>query len=182
MIRGRLVAVNGKPVSGKDFENRDDDGQAQRRAEREFNLSFSPTLRADNEVTDGTFWPADYRGEPQLSVEEGYAKTLDWKVGDRIAFDIAGQAYEAKLTSLRKVDWESFQPNFFVIGSPGSLDGFPASYIGGVHVDRNDTSFTNGLVTAFPNLSVIDIDAVMDQVRSTVDQVSLVVEAVFYFS
>lgn len=182
MIRGRLASVNGKPTSGKDFAGRDDEGQSQRRAEREFNLSFSPTLRADNTIVAGKFWPADYRGAPQLSVEEGYAKSLDWKLGDKIAFDIAGQAYEAELTSLRKVDWESFQPNFFVIGSPGSLDGFPASYIGGVHVDRADTGFTNRLVTAFPNLSVIDIDAVMDQVRSTVDQVSLVVEAVFYFS
>ena len=182
MIRGRLTEVNGKPTSGKDFEKADDDGQAQRRAEREFNLSFAKTLRPDNEVVDGAFWPADYRGEPQLSVEEGYAKTLGWKLGDRIAFDIAGQPYSATLTSLRKVDWESFQPNFFVMGSPGSMDGYPASYIGAVHVDKAQTGFTNGLVTAFPNLSVIDIDAVLDQVRGTVDQVSMVVEAVFYFS
>ena len=182
MIRGRLTDVNGKATSGKDFASADDGGQAQRRAEREFNISFTAALRADNQVVDGSFWPSDYRGAPQLSVEEGYAKTLDWKLGDRIGFDIAGQPYQAKLTSFRKIDWESFQPNFFVIASPGSLDGYPASYIGAVHVSKSQTGFTNGLVNEFPNLSVIDIDAVLDQVRGTVDQVSMVVEAVFYFS
>ncbi|KFN42875.1 ABC transporter permease [Arenimonas oryziterrae] len=182
MIRGRLVQVNGRAISGKDFEGVDDDGQAQRRAEREFNLSFSAKLRPDNEVTAGRFWPADYRGAPQLSVEEGYAKTLGWKIGDRITFDIAGQSYQATLTSFRKVDWESFQPNFFVIGSPGSLDDYPASYIGAVHVDDAQAGFTGDLVNAFPNLTVIDIDAVLDQVRSTVRQVTMVVESVFYFS
>ncbi|MGO4779091.1 FtsX-like permease family protein, partial [Lysobacter sp. 2RAB21] len=85
-------------------------------------------------------------------------------------------------TSLRKVDWESFRPNFFVIASPGSMDGYAASYITAISVPPAQTRFTSQLVEQFPNLSVIDVEAVLKQVRSTADQVSTVVEVVFYFS
>ena len=181
MIRGRLVELNGKQVTGADFGAQDD--RARRLAEREFNLSFAADLRGDNKITQGKFWPPTGPTTPEISVEEDFASTLGWKLGDQVAFDIAGQRYAATVTSLRKVDWETFRPNFFVLGSPGSLDAFPASYIGGVHVPKAQKErFTNRLVTDFPNLSVVDIDAVLDQVRSTVDQVSTVVEAVFYFS
>ena len=180
MIRGRLVEFNGKATTGADFGGEGE--RARRLAEREFNLSFASSLRADNKVMKGKFWPASGPARPELSVEQELAQTLGWKLGDRVGFDVAGQRYTATITSLRKVDWESFQPNFFVLGSPGSLDAFPASYIGAVHVPAQQAGFTGGLVTRFPNLSVIDIDAVLDQVRGTIDQVSAVVEAVFYFS
>ena len=180
MVRGRLVEFNGKAVTGADFAT--EEGRAKRLAEREFNLSFASTLRADNEVTDGKFWPAAGPARPEVSVEKEFANTLGWKLGDRVAFDIAGQHYAATITSLRKVDWETFRPNFFVIGSPASLAGFPASYVGAVHAPVDKAGFTNGLVASFPNLTVVDIDAILAQVRATVDQVSAVVEAVFYFS
>ena len=179
MVRARLVGMNGKPVSGADFEARG--GRAKRMAEREFNLSMADALRDDNEVTAGAFWTGA-PASPELSVEEDFATDLGWKVGDHIAFDIAGQRFEAPITSLRSVEWESFRPNFFVIASPGALDGYPASHITAVVVPPEATRFTADLVGAFPNLSVIDIDAVLAQVRNTADQVSTVVEVVFWFS
>jgi putative ABC transport system permease protein len=181
MIRGRLVGVNGSAVTGADFEARGE--RARRLAEREFNLSFAATLRAgDNEVVDGEFWPADGPDAPEISVEQGIATALGWKLGDRVAFDIAGQRFEAAITSLRRVDWESFQPNFFVLASPGALDGYAASWITAVKVPRGDVAFTDALVRAYPNVSVIDVDAVIDQVRNTADQVADAVEYVFYFT
>ena len=180
MIRGRLVEVNGKPVTGEDYAGKDE--RTRRRADREFNLSVANTLRKDNQIVSGRFWSSAGQREPEISVEQDFAGSLGWKVGDRIAFDIAGQRFEARISNLRKVEWESFQPNFFVIASPGSMDGYPASYIGGVHVAQSQTRFTNELVSAFPNLTVVDIDAVLDQVRRTVQQVTTVVEVVFYFS
>lgn len=179
MIRARLVEVNGKPVSAADYA--DDGERAQRMAEREFNLSVADHLRDDNEVVAGRFWTTP-PATPQLSVEEEFARTLGWKLGDRIGFDVAGQPFEAEVTSLRTVDWESFRPNFFVIASPGSLDGFAASHITAVTVPPEATRFTADLVEAFPNLTVIDISAVLAQVRNTADQVSTVVEVVFWFS
>lgn len=181
MIRGRHVALNGKPVSGADYATRSE--RAQRLAEREFNLSWAETIRPeDNEVVEGTFWPASGAAVPEISVEQGIAGLLGWKLGDRVAFDIAGQRFEAQITSLRRVDWESFKPNFFVLASPGALDAFPASWISGVQVPRGDVAFTEQLVGTYPNVSVIDVDAVIDQVRNTADQVANAVEYVFCFT
>ncbi len=180
MVRGRLVAVNDKAVTGQDFA---DGGQrAQPLAEREFNLSSAATLRDDNRVTAGRFWTQRPLPAPELSVEEDFAETLGWKLGDRVAFDIAGQRFAGRITSLRKVDWESFRPNFFVIASTGALEAYPASYITAVTVPPARPRFTADLVARFPNLSVIDIDAVLAQVRTTADQVSTVVEVVFWFA
>lgn len=178
MIRARLVAHNGEAVAGEDF----DEGRARRLAEREFNLSVADALRDDNTVSAGTFWAGRMPATPELSVEEGFAESLGWKVGDTVRFDIAGQPFEARITSLREVEWESFRPNFFVLASPGSLDDYAASYITAVKVPREDARFTAALVERFPNLSVIDIDAVLDQVRSTGDQVARVVQVVFWFA
>ncbi|WP_334179024.1 FtsX-like permease family protein [Pseudoxanthomonas sp.] len=180
MIRGRLVELNGKPASGADYEDADE--RTQRRADREFNLSMAATLRDDNKVTAGEFWTGRTPASPELSVEEGFADDLGWKLGDQVAFDIAGQRFEGRITSLRSVDWESFRPNFFVVASPGGLDGYSASYITAVSVPSGDTAFTRELVGQFPNLSVIDVEAVLNQVRSTAEQVSQVVQVVFWFS
>lgn len=184
MIRGRLVALNGKEVASADDLPMEDaeDPQSRRRAEREFNLSMASTLSDDNKVVAGTFWPATGTRAPEVSVEERFAQSLGWNVGDTVAFDIAGDRFEARVTSLRSVEWESFKPNFFVVASPGALDGFAASHITAVNVPDSATGFTARLVERYPNLSVIDVDAVLDQVRSTADQVSTVVEVVFYFA
>ncbi|MEZ0471052.1 ABC transporter permease [Luteimonas salinilitoris] len=178
MVRARLVARNGAAVTGETY---DAQSRARRRAEREFNLSMAETLRDDNRITAGRFWDGT-PARPEFSVEEGFAETLGWEIGDRIAFDVAGQRLEAPITSLRSVEWESFRPNFFVLASPGALDGYPASYITAVSVPPERGRFTADLVERFPNLSVIDIDAVLAQVRGTADQVSVVVQAVFWFS
>lgn len=178
MVRGRLQSLNGKAASGADYT----DDEARRRAEREFNLSTATSLRDDNKVTAGKFWGPQPAATTELSVEEGFAKQLRWKIGDIVAFDIAGQTLTGKITSLRKVDWESFKPNFFVMVSPGVLQDFPASHITAINVPPDHPRFTAQLVQAFPNLSVIDIDQVLRQVRSTADQVSTVVQVVFWFS
>jgi putative ABC transport system permease protein len=182
MIRARLIEVNGAAVTGEDYDAKGE--RARRLAEREFNLSMAAELRDDNRVTAGTFWAADVAtaDAAQVSVEEGIAQTLGWKLGDRVAFDIAGQRFEAAITSLRQVDWESFQPNFFVLAPPGALEGYAASWITAVKVARGDVALTDALVRAYPNVSVIDVDAVIDQVRNTADQVADAVEAVFYFT
>src|SRR5690606_6840737 len=175
----RLVEVNDETVTATDYVDEGD--RAQRMAEREFNLSVADHLREDNKVVAGNFWSTAPK-TPELSVEEEFARTLGWKVGDTIGFDIAGQPFEAKITSLRSVDWESFRPSFFVVASPGSLEGFAASHITAVTVPPDATRFTADLIDAFPNLTVIDISAVLAQVRDTADQVSTVVEVVFWFS
>jgi putative ABC transport system permease protein len=180
MVRGRLIERNGKPAGGTQYAA--DDARAQRWADREFNLSSAESLGDDNRITAGELWAKIHQGKPEISVEEEFAKSLGWSIGDRVAFDIAGQRIDAKITSLRKVEWESFKPNFFVVFSPGALEGYPASYITAVKVSPERTRFTADLVERFPNLSVIDVDAIITQVKSIGDQVAMVVQVVFWFS
>ena len=178
MIRARLVEYNGEPVTDIGYA---EGSRARRLAEREFNLSSAETLRPDNRVAEGRFWQGT-PGEPELSVEVDFARELGWKLGDQVAFDIAGARFTGRITSLREVDWESFQPNFFVLASPGALAGFSGSHITALNVPDGDGRFTAELVAAFPNVTVIDVDAVLEQIRSTVTQVTMVVESVFVFA
>lgn len=180
MIRGRLVEHNGKPVNLANYAEQGE--RARRQADREFNLSTAESLGEDNQVTAGKMWPAQRLAKPELSVEEEFAARLKWKIGDRVAFDIAGQRFEATITSFRKVEWESFKPNFFVVASPGALDAYSGSYITAVKVPTTRPRFTAELVERYPNLTVIDVDAILTQVRSIGDQVARVVQVVFWFS
>jgi putative ABC transport system permease protein len=180
MVRGRLVQVNAQAVNGEHYAERGE--RAQRLAEREFNLSWARDLAEDgNELTAGRAWDPS-ADTPEVSVEQGIAETLGWKLGDRIAFDVAGRVFEAEITSLRKVQWENFRPNFFVVANAPALQESAASYISAVRVPSGDVEFTRALVGRFPNVSVIDVDAIIDQVQRTARQATLAVEYVFYFT
>ena len=177
MVRGRLVAIGDKPISPGDYE----DQRARRLAEREFNLSWAQALRPDNKIVAGAWWKAG-DAEPQFSVEEGIAKTLSINVGDSLTWDVAGSRFRAKVTNLRKVEWDSFKANFFVIASPGVLEAYPASWITSFHLPAGREEVVNRLVDRFPNVSVIDLTAIMAQVKRISDQVSRAVEFVFLFA
>ena len=177
MVRGRLVEINGKPVVPSGYQ----DERAKRTSEREFNLSWAARIQADNKIIAGKFWPADTT-EKQFSVEEGIAKSLGIKLDDTLTYDIAGSRFTAKVTSLRKVEWDSFKANFFVIASPGVLENYPASYITSFHLPPGNESVVNGLVKQFPNVSVIDLTAIMNQVRTITNQVADAVSFVFLFA
>lgn len=177
MVRGRLVEINQQAVLPSNFP----DERAKRTSEREFNLSWAATMQADNKIVAGKFWSAEST-EKQFSVEEGIARTLGIKLGDTLTYDIAGSRFTARVTSLRKVEWDSFKANFFVISNPGVLDSYPASYITSFHLPQGDESVVNGLVKQFPNVSVIDLTAIMTQVRTITDQVANAVSFVFLFA
>jgi len=184
MIRGRWIEKNGAPMNAQALP--EGDGRARRLAEREFNLSSADTLDDSNTILEGQFWEAPSAATPgaspapvEFSVEQGLAQSLGWSLGDRVAFDIAGSRLEGEVTSIREVKWESVRPNFFVLVSPGALEGLQGSAITAIHLPPGRDDFTRALLDRFANLSVIDVDAILNQVRSTVDQVSTVVEAVF---
>ena len=189
MIRGRWIERNGEAMNLQALP--EGSGRARRLAEREFNLSSAETLDDSNTILEGRFWPAPPKGEDmadgphaaaapvEFSVEQGLAQSLGWSLGDRVAFDIAGTRLEGEVTSIREVKWESVRPNFFVLVSPGALQGLQGSAITAIHLPPGRDGFTRALLDRFANLSVIDVDAILNQVRSTVDQVSKVVEAVF---
>lgn len=178
MVRGRLLAVNGKPVAAGEYP----DERAQRLVEREFNLSWSDRLPDDNQLVAGKWWAGDGHNAAQLSVEEGIAKTLGIKLGDELTYGVGGATFNARVTSLRKVNWDSFRVNFFVVASPGVLEKFPASYITSFHLPDAQGGLLDEMVKVFPNLTVIDVAAVMNEVRTIMDRVAGAVEFVFLFT
>jgi putative ABC transport system permease protein len=176
MIRGRLTAINGEAVQGKRFG----EDRAQRLAEREFNLSHTGEQPSHNQVVSGQ-WGSAAAGEMGMSVEEGLAKTLGLKLGDQLAFDIAGQPVQGRVTNLRKVDWSSMRVNFFVLFEAAALPDLPATQIAayrtpvGAKLDRE-------LARQFPNLTVIDVSAQLNQVQRVLDQVIQAVQFLFGFT
>jgi putative ABC transport system permease protein len=174
MIRGRLVSINGEPVDAQRY----DDERAQRMVEREFNLSHDAALPPHNELAAGRWTP----DEPDaLSVEEGLAETLGLKLGDRLAFDMAGQLREGRITSLRKVDWGSMRVNFFVLFPTSALEGVPTTYISAFRAPTAP-GFDNALSREFPNITNVDVSASIAQVQRVLDQVIRAVEFLFGFT
>ncbi|HSM99067.1 MAG TPA: FtsX-like permease family protein, partial [Gallionella sp.] len=176
MVRGRLVAINQRPVSGDDYP----DPRARGLAERETNLSWMATQPRNNELVQGEwFGPQD---KSALSVEEGIANTLGIHLGDTLTYDVAGTKFSAKVVNLRKVQWDSMQVNFFVVAAPGMLEDFPASYITSFHLPPDRAQSANALIKRFPNLLLIDTEAMIEQVRHIMDQISQTMSAVFLFT
>jgi putative ABC transport system permease protein len=178
MIRGRLVAVNGQAVVPSDYP----DDRAQRLVDREFNLSNTAEQPTHNKLVAGRWTPEEKGG---LSVEEGLAETLGLKLGDSLRFDIAGQLSEAKITSLRKVDWGSMRVNFFVIYPVSKLADVPITYISAFRAPEQTGpagSFDNALVRAFPNITNVDMTSTLSQVQRILDQVIRAIEFLFGFT
>lgn len=175
MFRGRLVAVNGEPVRPENYAS----DRAQRLAEREFNLSHSAVQPAHNEVVAGRWTPDETDG---VSVEEGLAEELGLKLGDRMAFDIAGQVVERRITSLRKVDWTSMRVNFFVLYPVAQVPDVPVTYISALRAPDGDRQFDNTLVRQFPNITSVDTSQTIAQVQQVLGQVIRAVEFLFGFA
>ncbi|HJV07551.1 MAG TPA: FtsX-like permease family protein [Chromobacteriaceae bacterium] len=174
MVRARLLAINEVPVHPAAYG----DERARRLAEREFNLSWRDTLPPGNQLAAGKWW-SGRRPPPQFSVERGLAETLGIRLGDTLAFDMAGTTYRARVTSLREVPWDSFRVNFFVLAPPSLFANQPASWITSFRLRPDGEPFINQLVEQFPNLTVIDVTDILEQVRAVVDKLSRAVEAMF---
>jgi putative ABC transport system permease protein len=176
MIRGRLVAINDRAVEASDYA----DDRARRLVQREFNLSYAQAPQTANRVVAGRWWgPQETRA---LSVEQGLAQTLGLALGDTLTFRIAGEDIDGRITNLREVDWDSFQVNFFVIAPPALLADYPATFITSVYLPPADKALLGDMVKTFPNVTVIDVEAVMAKVRQVMDRVTLAMEYVFLFT
>jgi putative ABC transport system permease protein len=178
MVKGRLTAVNGKPLKPEHYAN----DRAQRLVAREFNLSWLSQLQPQNRVVSGSWWTSDEYGKPLLSVEQGIAERLGFKLGDVLRFNVAGRDIDARITNLRHVEWDSFQVNFFVVTPPGVLDDFPATYISAFHLPRGRSDVLLRLIQSFPSVTIIDTDALLKKIREIMDLATTGIEYVFVFT
>jgi putative ABC transport system permease protein len=178
MVRGRLITINGKPVNPNDYQ----EPRARRLADRDFNLSWATELQADNRIAQGEWWGAKVKAIQQFSVETELAETLRIKRGDELSFRVADQTITAKTTSLREVDWDTFNVNFFVISPPGLLDKQPSTFITSLHLPPKDKRLLTELIARFPSLTVIDVAALLGHVRGIMEKASVALKFVFLFT
>jgi putative ABC transport system permease protein len=178
MIRGRLTAINGRPVQTLRFADR----RGEEFANREQNLTWSAALGADNRVVAGRWWaPAQY-GQPLVSISTEFQTWLGLRLGDRLAFDIAGETFTVRIANIRKVKWDSFRPNFFIVFAPGLLDKVAGTYLTSAYLAPGAARSLAGLARRFPSVSIFDIDDLLADVRAVLDKAVLAVQSVFAFT
>ena len=176
MIRGRAVQANGIDAETWEAEHRPSDAPGPR-LQSERNLTWASEMPADNSIVEGQWWAPDEQGA-LVSLEEDYARSLGLKIGDRLRFDIAGQSVDVEISSLRRLNWESMRPNFFIIFSPNALHDFPATYMTSFYLPPEDKRFLNTLLSEFPTITVIEVDAIIAQVQRIISRVTQAVELV----
>jgi putative ABC transport system permease protein len=176
MIRGRVTAVNGIDAEVWEETHRSERGDGPRlRSGR--NLTWSATIPEDNTLVAGRWWqPDDLRA--MVSLEDDYAEDLGLELGDELTFDIGGEVLTVEVTNLRRLNWESMRPNFFIIFSPGALESFPATYMTSFYLEPENKRFLNDLLSRFRALTVIEVDAIIAQVQSIIARVTQAVELV----
>lgn len=178
MIRGRLIAINGRPLD-ETQTGADGDGGL---ATREQNLTWSEDLGADNKVVEGRWWTAADSGKPLVSIASEFRDDVGLKLGDRLSFDVAGERFEVTVASVRLVKWDSFQPNFFLVFPPGLLDATAGTWMTSAWYPPDEPRPIAQLVRRFPSVSVFDMDAILEQVRGVIDKAAVAVQSVFLFT
>jgi len=174
MMRARLVAVNGRSVSPDDYTEE----RAKRLVDREFNLSFSAQAPPHNRVLAGRWTPEEAGA---ISVEDGLATALHLQLGDVLRFDSGGLSSEARITSLRKVDWTSLRANFFAMYPVSRMDSLPVTYMSAFRAPTGPT-LDRELVQTFPNITAVDMSQTLGQIHGVLDQVIRAVEFLFGFA
>lgn len=178
MIRGRLTAINGRPVESLHGARNGEENFAT----REQNLTWTTELGADNRIIAGRWWSAGDAGKPLVSLASEFQESLGVKVGDQLTFDIAGETREVTVASIRKVKWDTFQPNFFIEFAPGVLDGTAGTFMTSAYFTPGTARSLAQLAHRFPSVSIFDIEELLTQVRAVLDKAALAVQSVFVFT
>jgi putative ABC transport system permease protein len=178
MVRARITAINSQPAQSLKLRG----DAAKGYVEREQNLTWSAGMMEDNQLIAGRWWTAADAGKPLVSISSEYADALHLKVGDKLSFDVAGEPLNAEVASIRKIRWDSFRPNFFLVFPPGLLDGAAGTYMTSVFLTAAQRPSLADLVQQFPTISVFDVDAILKQIRGIIDRASLAVQYVFLFT
>lgn len=177
MTRGRIMAVNGEALAGNDGRNDDEQQVREGGRQREANFTSSATLFSKNKIIAGEWWDPD-TSDMLVSLEQGFAEDVGAQVGDRLSIRIAADTFDVRLANIREVDWQSLQPNFFVIFPPGVLDQFPRTYMTSFYLPPDRKPTLNSMVREFPTVSVIEIDVVISEIQSIVARVGSAIELV----
>jgi len=174
---GRLVTINDQPVR----EQVTKDSQGERAINRDLSLTWAAEPAADNQLREGSWWPSVPDEHPLVSIESELADSLGIKLDDQLGFVIAGQTLSARVSSIREVDWDNFTPNFYMIFSPGSLNDLPATLLTSFYLPSSERAVLRDLTRAFPAMTLLEVEPILEQIRSILAQVTLAVEYVLVF-
>lgn len=178
VVPGRLIMINDEPV--RQLVTKESRGE--RAIQRDLSLTWADQLPADNTLSAGSWWGAAHASElPGVSVEAELAESLELELGDRLRFNVGGIEREAQVTSLREVNWDSFQPNFYMIFEPQTLQDLPATYLTSFYLPPGQDAQLVTLSRAFPSVTLLQVDALLEQLRSILAQVTLAIEYVLLF-
>ena len=177
MIRGRITEVNGEAASARDKRIQRADGDGPRSGAGR-NLTWSSVLPDDNILVAGDWWPESYEGPPLVSLERELAERNQLRVGDELIFNVQGIEIPARVSSIRSVAWDNMQPNFYIIFSPGRLEDFASTFMTSFFLPVEQKLFLNDLLRQHPTMTVIEIDALIEQVQRIIAQVTLAIELV----
>ncbi|MFY0664768.1 MAG: hypothetical protein JXQ97_09080 [Natronospirillum sp.] len=171
LTRGRLIEARGIDIDTltENLADRSD-------FVRELNMTWSSEYGGDNEIVAGEWWQDYGQGELLVSVEERFATELGVQVGDRMVYSVGGLDIEATVASLRSLDWESFNPNFYMIFNQPLQDGAGATYLVSFFLSADNKVALNSLLRQVPTLSVIEVDALIEQIQGIIAQVTLAIE------
>jgi putative ABC transport system permease protein len=178
LLRGRLTAIGGRPVESLHFA----DPRGERFATREQNFTWSAEPDTGNRIVAGRWWgPAEY-GEPLVSVSSEFMRWLGLRLGESLTFDIAGSTLTVRIASVRKVQWDSFKPNFFLVFAPGLLEKQAGTYLTSAYLTPRQARSLSQVARRFPSVSIFDIDELLRDVRTMLDKAILAVQSVFVFA
>jgi putative ABC transport system permease protein len=171
VVRGRLTTVNGQDVMQKVVK----DSRAEGAINREMNLTWSTRLPPDNRIVRGAWWDGSVAG---VSMEKDLADSLGVKLGDRLGFNVGGQDLAAPVASLRTVHWDTMTPNFFMMFSPGTLEAYPHTWLTSFFLPPGQKPTLARLAKAFPSVTILEVDRLLKQFQSILQQVTRAIEFV----
>lgn len=177
LVRARLTHINDLSVEDTEFI----DPRAEHLTKRTFNVSYADRLPDDNEVISGQWMDAD-SDTPEWSMESGLAGTLGLELGDRLAFDVAGEVIEAPITSIRTVLWENFKPNFYLMSNRRLLENQPQTWLLGALITGDKKGELKQLIQTFPSVTLLDITELMSRIRAIVSRATSALEFFFFFA
>ena len=177
VVPGRLTLINGEPV--RQIVSKESQGE--RAIRRDLSLTWAADLPEGNQLLAGDWWSASSDDLPGVSVESELAESLQLKLGDRLRFNVGGLDRDARVSNLREVDWNSFQPNFYMIFEPGTLQDLPVTYLTSFYLPPQQERRLVELSRAFPAVTLLQVEALLAQLRSILAQVTLAIEFVLLF-
>ena len=178
IVKGRLVKINGTAVQ----QIVSKDTQGERATHRDLSLTFSQNLPEDNQIVTGEWWETDSQEQGQVSIEQKLATSLKVVLGDQLTFTIGSQQFKAQVRSIRKVQWETMRPNFYMVFSPATLKNYAHTYLTSFYLAKENKDSLNKLVKNYSAMTLLEVDAILSQFKTILSQLTQAINYLLYFA